>query len=247
MTPAAPDLRLDGIVKRFGTGGREKTVLHDVSFSVPAGSVACLLGPNGSGKTTLLKIIATLLSPDQGAVRVAGRDVHAHSRDARRGLGFGSTEDQSFYGRLSVRGNLVFYGRMYGMSAGQLSARLEKLSAQLALAEVIDAPFRELSSGQKQRVLLARALLHDPALLLLDEPHQNLDPHFAATLRTLIREEWSGKEGRTVLVSTHHLDEARKLSRQWVVLSAGRVRFAGEIPDAGPGFDAEEFFRRTTL
>lgn len=242
-------LSLEGVTKYFSTASGPRAVLNDVSFDVPAGGLLCLLGPNGSGKTTLLKSIATLLIPDKGRVRLGDRDVHRSLDWARRRIGFASTEDQSFYGRLSGRMNLWFYGQMYGLSSGDFERRLADLDALLDLAGALDRPYRELSSGQKQRFLLARAALHDPAVLILDEPHQNLDPRYAARLRGVIRDRWVGERGKTVIVSTHHLEDAEKISDRWVVLAEGRVRFAGSVAAAraaDPHFHLDRFFHQLT-
>jgi sodium transport system ATP-binding protein len=239
-----PSLIVENVTKRFPSASGPKTVLRGVSFDVPAGSVLCLLGPNGSGKTTLLKTIATLLSPDEGSVRLDALNVHERPLDAKRLMGFSSSEDHSFYGRLSVRENLWFYGRLHGLGRRAWSGRLAELAEQLEMTS-LDAPFRELSSGQKQRVLLARALLHNPPVVLLDEPHQNLDPLFGARLRDLLVERWGKREKKTILVSTHHLEDALKLSDRWVVLSGGRAVFSGRVSEARaarPDFSVEKFF-----
>lgn len=241
-----PSLTVSHVSKSFPSAGGPHHVLRDVSFELPEGGILCLVGPNGSGKTTLLKTIATLLSPEEGAVRLDGVDLHAHPDRAKRLIGFASSEDHSFYGRLSVRRNLWFYAQLHGLSGAEWARRLDELSRQLDLPP-LDAPFRELSSGQKQRLLLARALLHDPPVLLLDEPQQNMDPIAAMRLRALLAEEWVGRARKTVLLSTHHLEDARRVADRWVVLAEGRVRFDGSIRDHGSGgFDAETFFRRLT-
>lgn len=242
-------LHIQGVCKSFPTAGGSRTVLRTVSFNVPAGGIVCLLGPNGSGKTTLLKTIATLLIPETGTVEAGGIDVHRYSDQAKRMIGFASTEDQSFYGRLSARMNLWFYGQMYGMSQRVFDERLKDLSNLLDLSDGLDRPFRELSSGQKQRFLLARADLHDPPFLILDEPHQNLDPRFSARLRTVIQNEWMANRKKTVLVSTHHLEDAHKISDQWVVIANGRVRFSGSVAEArakADHADLDAFFHYLT-
>jgi ABC-type multidrug transport system ATPase subunit len=242
-------LVLENVSKYFSTASGRRAALRGVSFSVPAGGLLCLLGPNGSGKTTLLKSIATLLIPDGGRVRLGDRDVHRSLDWAKRRIGFASTEDQSFYGRLSGRLNLWFYGQMYGMTGAEFDRRLAALDALLDLSGSLDRPHRELSSGQKQRFLLARAALHDPAVLILDEPHQNLDPLFAARLRVVIRDRWVGEQGKTVIVSTHHLEDAEKISDRWVVLAEGKVRFVGSVAAAraaDPRFHIERFFHQMT-
>lgn len=242
-------LSLERVSKYFSTASGPRAVLNDVSFDVPAGGLLCLLGPNGSGKTTLLKSIATLLIPDKGRVRLGDRDAHRSLDWAKRRIGFASTEDQSFYGRLSGRMNLWFYGQMYGLSTADFERRLSDLDELLDLAGALDRPYRELSSGQKQRFLLARAALHDPAVLILDEPHQNLDPRYAARLRGVILDRWVGERGKTVIVSTHHLEDAEKISDRWVVLAEGRVRFSGSVAAAraaDPHFHLDRFFHQLT-
>ncbi|MBL0058133.1 MAG: ABC transporter ATP-binding protein [Elusimicrobia bacterium] len=243
------DLQISGVSKSFPSSRGVRDVLRDIRFEVPAGGLLCLLGPNGSGKTTLLKIISTLLIPEKGAVLAGGFDVHRDPERAKRMIGFASTEDQSFYGRLSGRMNLWFYGQMYGLSERAFENRLADLSSLLDLSGGLDRPFRELSSGQKQRFLLARADLHDPSLLILDEPHQNLDPRFSSRLRDVIREEWVKNRKKTVVVSTHHLEDAQKISDRWVVLGDGRVRFSGSLSEARakePHLDLEKFFHSLT-
>jgi ABC-type multidrug transport system ATPase subunit len=242
-------LLVSHISKRFKTSEGIKNALLDVSFEVSSGEVLCLLGLNGSGKTTLLKSVATLLDPDEGKVLLDGADLHRQGRDAKQRTGFASSEDHSFYGRLTVRQNLQFFAQLHGVVGGGWTRRLAEVSSDLDLEGILRRPFRELSSGQKQRVLLARAVLHDPSLLLLDEPHQNLDPRFATRLRRLISEKWSGAEGKIVIVSTHHLEDALKISDRWLVLSAGRVRFYGSVDEEKrkrSDFSVEKFFDELT-
>ena len=235
--------------KSFPSAGGAREVLRDVSFEAPEGALVCLLGPNGSGKTTLLKTLCTLLIPETGRVLVDGLDVHRHPQAAKRLMGFASAEDQSFYGRLSARMNLWFYAQLHGLSRSGFADRLRDLGRELELDSLLERPFRELSNGQKQRLLLARALLHDPAVLLLDEPHQNLDPPFSRRLRELLIEEWGRRRRKTILLSTHHLEDAQKISDQWVVLSGGSVRFDGSLAsvrDGNAAFSIEDFFQKLT-
>lgn len=245
-----PSIFLSHVTKQFPSSRGPQKVLKDITFTVPEGGVLCLLGPNGSGKTTLLKTISSLLSPDAGDVRLDALNVHEHPQTAKRLIGFASTEDHSFYGRLSVRLNLWFYAQLHGLSRGQWTKQIAVLGEQLELTPILDRPFRELSNGQKQRILLARALLHDPPVLLLDEPHQNLDPHFSMRLRELLIEEWGKRRRKTIVVSTHHLEDARKISEQWVILTDGVVRFCGSLEEVrreNPAFSVESFFREMTL
>jgi ABC-2 type transport system ATP-binding protein len=244
----APRLSVQDVFKSYPVTGGKRPVLRGVSFDLAPGEVACLVGPNGSGKTTLLKTLCGLLVPDAGKVFLEGEDARAKPRRTKRLLGFGSTEDHSFYGRLTSRMNLWFYAQLYGLTGAAFRAVLARLSDDLELAELLPKPFRELSNGQKQRMLLARALLHDPALVLLDEPHQNLDPTAALRLRGLLKDAWPSR-GKTVLVSTHHLDEALRISDRWIVLFDGRVVFDGSFRAAlaaRPGLAPEALFQELT-
>jgi sodium transport system ATP-binding protein len=240
-------LLVEGVSKSFPGAGGLHRVLKDVSFQVEPSETVCLVGPNGSGKTTLLKTICTLLRPDGGRVLLGGLDVHRNPAKVKRLLGYASTEDQSFYGRLSARMNLWFYARLFGLSDAAFRARVEALSAELDLGDILGKPFRELSNGQKQRMLLARSLLHEPSVLLLDEPHQNLDPNASILLRSLLRDTWPKAQGRAILVSTHHLDEAARISDRWVVVHKGKVVFNGSFSAARRGDSPEEFFKRLTV
>jgi sodium transport system ATP-binding protein len=247
--PQMKSLTISRVSKSFPSSGGPRAVLRDVSFEIPAGGLLCLLGPNGSGKTTLLKTIATLLIPETGTVHAGTLDVHQHSAQAKRLIGFASTEDQSFYGRLSARMNLWFYGQMYGLSERAFEERLADLSDILDLSSGLERALPGTVQRTKTAVLLARADLHDPEILILDEPHQNLDPRFSSRLRSVIREEWVTKRKKTVLVSTHHLEDAQKISDQWVVLADGQVRFSGSLSQARAKespVDLEKFFHALT-
>ncbi len=244
-----PSLIVKNVFKGFPSSTAPKQVLRDVSFVIPEGEIVCLLGPNGSGKTTLLKTISTLLSPDSGQVMLGDIDAHRHPSRAKELLGFASTEGHSFYGRLTARENLTFYARLHGLRHAQRKERLDELARQLQLSDILNRPFRELSNGQKQRVLIARAVVHDPPVLLLDEPNQNLDPISYINLRELMLNEWGKKRKKTLLISTHQLDDAQKLSDRWIVIAAGQVRFDGSLERhkaMNPGFAVEEFFQNLT-
>ncbi|HRY30349.1 MAG TPA: ABC transporter ATP-binding protein [Elusimicrobiota bacterium] len=242
------DLVVSHAFKQFPSSAGPKKILKDISFRVTAGEVVCLLGPNGSGKTTLLKTIATLLSPDGGEVLLDGKSVHSDTLRTRRLLGFASSEEHSFYGRLTVWGNLRFYAQLHALSPARWKARYDELKNVLDLPAP-ETPFRQLSAGQKQKLLLARAVLHDPPVLILDEPSQHLDPAFLARFRTLATEEWGERRKKIVLISTHHLEDALKISDRWLVISEGRLRFDGSVSAvkrADPAFAVDSFFQKLT-
>jgi ABC-2 type transport system ATP-binding protein len=191
-----------------------RAAVRDVTFEVRAGEVFGLLGPNGAGKTTTLRMLAGLIAPTQGSIAIDGLTL---TRDTgsrvRHRIGF-LTEAPGLWDRLSVRTNLGVYARLYGMQ--QPAAAVERWLRALDLWDRRDDPAAELSRGMRQKVALARALLHDPPAVLLDEPTANLDPETARHVRELIAD--LRDRGRAVIVSTHNLDEAERIATRIAVL-----------------------------
>ncbi len=219
----------------------ETWALRDVSLLVPEGAIFGLLGPNGAGKTTLLKILSCVVLPTSGEARVRGLDTRASETRVKRILGFVTSDERSFYWRLTGKENLQFFGSLHQMHGRTLADRIAFLLDRLDLSEQADKPFRDYSSGMKQRLAVARGLLHDPPILLLDEPTRSLDPISAKHLRRFLAEELNGKEGKSLLLATHNLQEAEQLCEKVAVLSRGRVLGSGcveELPDWGFGKDA---------
>ncbi len=223
---------VDGVSKRFTRplpwlrkvlrkqGPPVVEALRGVSLQVRAGEIFGLVGRNGQGKTTLIKTTSGLIEPTEGRVRVFGFDSVRDAREVKRRVGLVNADERSFYYRLSGRDNLLFFARLHGVSD---AARLASLIETLELGPVIDRPFQEYSSGNKQRLAIARALLPDPPLLLLDEPTRSLDPISAEHLRhTLLRWVRAGS-GKTVLITTHNLAEIEQLCERVAILSRGRV------------------------
>ena len=227
-----------------------KRVLNEVSFGVAPGEVFGLLGPNGAGKTTLLKILSTLLEPSAGRAALSGCDVVHQSAAARRQLGYCPGFDRAFYLRLSARENLRFYGALNNLPRRPLAERISSLLAALGLDGARDEPVRNFSTGMLQRLAVARALLHQPRVLILDEPTRSLDPTAAAWLRRHLREELAGRQGATVLVATHNLTEAEEICHRLGVLDQGRLQAAGTAKEvcrqAGAATLAEAYARLTT-
>jgi ABC-2 type transport system ATP-binding protein len=191
-----------------------------VSLHAAAGRVTGLVGPNGSGKTTLLLMLASLLAPDAGTIRLDGVDPVARPAEARALLGW-MPDTLGAWATLTARETLVTTGRLYDMAAPDARARADALLAEVGLTDLADAPARVLSRGQKQRLALARALVHDPRVLLLDEPASGLDPQARVDLRVLLRR--LAAEGRTVLVSSHVLSELEEVVDDAVFLVDGRT------------------------
>jgi ABC-type multidrug transport system ATPase subunit len=192
--------------------------VRSVSFDALPGQVTGLVGPNGSGKTTLLLMLATLLAPDRGQIRINGADPVTESDQVRAMLGW-MPDVLGSWPALSVRRSLELTGRLYGLSRPDAAARAAELVVLVDLGELADRPTRVLSRGQKQRLSLARALVHDPQVLLLDEPASGLDPGARIALRVLLRELAS--EGRTIIVSSHVLAELDELADRAVFLERG--------------------------
>ena len=203
--------------------------LDGVSLSIAPGEVFGLLGPNGAGKTTLIKILAGLVLPSEGTARIEGRD-SSEGRGARQVLGLVTSDERSFYWRLTGRENLRFFGRLHGMSASELKPLIPALLARVGLAEASEQAFSGYSSGMRQRLAFARALLHDPPVLLCDEPTRSLDPLAARSLRRFMQEDLNGRDGKTILLATHNLHEAAALCGRIAILSGGRI-VAVDTPD----------------
>ena len=203
--------------------GEPIRALDDVSLTIEAGELFCLMGSNGAGKTTLLKIIVGLTWPTSGTVLIEGRDVHRHARWVNARVGVASSDRPGFYEPLTGRHNLEFFGALAGLSRWRVCRRIDELVELLDLRS-IDHPYQACSAGMKQRLLLARALLHDPPILLLDEPSKSLDPVQTANLHAVIKDRLLGDLKKTVLVTTHHVWEAERLAQTLTVLHRGKIR-----------------------
>ena len=198
--------------------------LRDVSFEVETGEIFGLIGRNGAGKTTLTKIVATLVQPTTGSVSVHGHDSVTQDELVRREIGLSTAEERSFYWRLTSEQNLMFFARLHGLSDSRAKQRIKDLFAKLELEEVAKRRFGELSTGNKQRLAVARAMLSSPPVLLLDEPTRSLDPLAAARMREMIR-SFSGEDPPvTVLLTSHNLAEVETLCARVAIISRGSIR-----------------------
>jgi heme exporter protein A len=200
--------------KRYGY----RLALQGVSLRVRTGEVVALLGPNGAGKSTLLRILATLARPTAGHVELAGFRLPAEASGARAALGF-LGHQPLLYGELSAQQNLEFFARLYGLP--HPAARIAELLEQLGLDHRRSEPVRGFSRGMQQRLALARALLHEPRILLLDEPHSALDRQMAAELDAILRA--AAKGGAAVLVASHDLNRVQGLAQRVEILDKGRL------------------------
>lgn len=205
---------------------RPVEALRHVSLEVQDGEIFGLIGKNGAGKTTLTKIIATLVQPTSGSVEVKGFDSVKNEVKVRSMIGLATAEERSFYWRLTSRQNMLFFSRLYGMKDRDARRRIDELFEQLDLAKYEKRRFSELSTGNKQRLAVARALLAKPPVLLLDEPTRSLDPVAAASMRNLI----ASLEGVSILLTSHNLSEIEELCDRIAVISNGEIR-ASDTPE----------------
>jgi len=212
------------LVKQFGP----VTAVAGVSFTVGTGEVVGLLGPNGAGKTTTLRMLAGILTPTAGRVLINGTNLHDQTLLAKQRIGFLSGDTQ-LYQRLSPREVLRYFGRLYGVPEAELSRRIEQQVQELEMASFADRPCRTLSSGQKQRANIARAFLHDPDVMILDEPTAALDVISGQFIVDAIRRKRAA--GRAVLFSTHIMSEAELLCDRILFLHAGRITDSGRLDE----------------
>jgi heme exporter protein A len=219
------------LTKSFGL----QPVLRGVDLAVAAGEFVALMGPNGAGKTTLLRILSSLARPSFGAVRVAGLSLPAEADRARRRLGV-IAHLPLLYGDLTAEENLRFYARLYGLidPGRRIAALLERVGLAARRRDLV----RTFSRGMQQRLAIARGLLHDPDVLLLDEPYTGLDPAGAALLDDVVRER--AAQGTTILMTTHDLAHGFALAGRSVILARGRVAFSARRDE----MTAADFARR---
>ena len=218
-TPGAASVsRLEAQHLRKAYGPR--VVVKDVHLSVSAGEVVGLLGPNGAGKTTTLRVLAGLLRPASGATRIGGVDVQVDPLKARRQLGF-LTASTGLYDRLTGREMLQTFGRLQRLDENTLSSRITALTEELELAAFLDKRCGALSSGQKQRINIARAVVHDPSAYVLDEPTATLDPLASRDILRLVQR--ARARNKAVLFSTHRMEEAEYLCTRMLFMRGGKI------------------------
>jgi sodium transport system ATP-binding protein len=216
-------IEVTNLAKSFGT----VVALRDVSFAAPDGAITGLLGPNGAGKTTTLRVLYTLMRPDRGAARVDGLDVAADPLGAQRRLGV-LPDSRGLYERLTSRENVRYFGRMHGLRGAELESRIDELVKLLDMQEIADRRVEGFSQGQRVKVAIARAIVHRPQNILLDEPTNGLDVLATRAMRTIIRR--LRDEGRCVLFSSHIMQEVAALCERVVVVAQG-ASVADGTPD----------------
>lgn len=219
--------------------------LKDITLTIKKGEIFGLLGPNGAGKTTLIKIMATLILPDGGAGKILGFDLIRQSQHIRRLIGLVNMSERSFYWRLTGRQNLNFFAALHNLTGKQKGKRVQTLLELVNLEEKAEIQFMKYSSGQKQCLALARALLSNPEILLMDEPTQNLDPIASSTFLKMAVDVLQGKEGKTILWCTHNLREAEEVCSRIAIIHRGAVIESGDLAYMCSLIDTESFYEFT--
>jgi len=235
-------IEIDGLTKRFGSF----TAVDNLSFTVERGEVLGFLGPNGAGKSTTMRMLAGFMTPSAGTARICGHDVQSDSLAARKSLGF-LPEGAPTYPEMTVLAFLQFVGRIRGFNGRELAGRVEHAVALTSLAGVRLQPVETLSKGFKRRVGLAQALLHDPQVLILDEPTDGLDPNQKHEVRKLIADMRAEK---AIVISTHILEEVDAVCTRAIVIANGRIvadATPKELEQRAPSGKLDDVFRELTL
>jgi sodium transport system ATP-binding protein len=224
---------VDRLSKRFvlgrGRGARSVQAVDGVAFTATDARITGLLGPNGAGKTTTLRMVAALIPQDSGSVQVDGLDVATQSRAALARMGVLS-DNRGLYPRLTARENVVYYGRLHGMSAEAAAARAEALAKTLDMTELLDRRTEGFSQGERMKTALARALIHDPPNIILDEPTNGLDVLATRSLRAALR-RLRDDEGKCIVFSTHIMQEVERLCDHVVVIAHGHTVAQGSVAE----------------
>jgi len=217
---------------------REKVAVRDISFQVKAGEIFGLLGANGAGKTSTLRTVATILKPTSGDCYVDGASIVTEGEKVRRRMGYLSGETR-LYERLTPKEIVTYFGEFFDVPAGEIAERRTRLFGMLAMNEYADTPCGELSTGMKQMVSIARALIHEPAVLVFDEPTAGLDI-FAArrVLEAIVR---FAREGKAVLFSTHIMSQVEKICDRVAIIHRGSILTEGTVPEIAARTGRESF------
>ena len=227
-------VRAHGVSKRYGA----VLALDQLDLEIHRGEVFCLLGPNGSGKTTFIRLLAGFMTPSDGHIEVDGHDVERDAMQARRLIGY-APEPAPLYRHMRVGEFLAFMARLRQVPAARIQGAVEQVAEQLQITDKLQSPVPTLSRGYRQRVSLAQALVHEPRLLILDEPSNGLDPRQIIEMRQLIR----SLAGRyTVLMSSHILSEVAKTADRVAVLLGGRLKGLRAVSEVSAGDDLEDWF-----
>jgi sodium transport system ATP-binding protein len=232
-------ISVDALRKVFSDKKRGTIIgVDELSFSVRAGEIYGLLGPNGAGKTTALRMLATLLRPSSGNATVAGFDIVSQPKEVRRHIGFLATST-ALYGRLTARETIAYFGELNGLQPAQIASRIQSLASELDMHDFLDRRVDSFSTGMKQKTSIARTLVHDPAVIILDEPTLGLDLMAARSVLRFVRQ--CRDRGKTVIYSTHHMHEVQKLCDRVGIIHQGRLLAEGTVPELCTRYGQPDF------
>jgi ABC-2 type transport system ATP-binding protein len=225
-----------GVIKAFKKKSKRKYLIgpkikkdetifavNGVDLSVKNGELFGLLGPNGAGKTTLVKCLSTLLLPNQGTAYICGNNIIEDPIAARECLGITTGGERTLYWKLSGKDNLRYFAALYGLSPEEADERINYLLTIMGLIDRQDERIEKYSTGMRQKISICRSLLHDPPVLLLDEPTLGLDPSFSRFIRSFIKDDLNKKRGKTILLTTHYMDEADQLCDRIAIMNQGKI------------------------
>ncbi|ARU61031.1 ABC transporter ATP-binding protein [Tumebacillus avium] len=216
-------IEVHGVTKTFG----DFTAVKGLTFSAGQGEVVGMLGENGAGKTTTLRMISTVLKPTQGSITVGGMDAVRQAEEVRKKVGILFGGETGLYDRLTARENIRYFGKLYGLEQQVIAARTESLAKRFDMTRYLDKRVGGFSKGMKQKVAIARSLIHDPSVVLFDEPTSGLDITSANVIRQLLGE--FKQEGRTVIFSSHIMSEVERLCDRVVILHRGELQYNGTL------------------
>ncbi|OZI11402.1 ABC transporter ATP-binding protein [Bacillaceae bacterium SAS-127] len=222
-------IQIEKVSKQFKDKKQIVKAIDYVSFSVKKGHVVGLIGENGAGKTTLLRMICTLVQPDEGTITIDGMDNFKHKEQVRSRLGVLFGAETGLYNRLTARENLEYFGSLYGMTAHETKNQIDMLSKRFGMRKYLDRKVEGFSKGMKQKVAIARTLIHDPDILLFDEPTTGLDITSSNIFREVIYQY--KKEGKTIIFSTHIMDEIAHLCEDVIMMHKGQIVYEGGLEE----------------
>jgi len=232
---------------------RKKTTLavSNIKIQIKEGEIFGLVGPNGAGKTTLIKLLCCLILPTSGTAKVAGYDILKDEKKIKTSIGLVSGDERNFYWRLTGRQNLTFFGALYNLSVQEVNKRIDTLNSLLKIDKELDIRFDSYSTGIKQKLAIVRSLLCDPRVLFMDEPTKSLDPTTAKDLRTFIKDKLVREQKKTVIFTTHHLNEAEDLAGSLAIMDKGKIKARGTIHGlremiGNPNATMEDIFAKVT-
>ncbi len=220
-------IRTEHLGKSFKHNGIDVVAVRDFSLDMQAGELLGLFGHNGAGKSTLVRMLATLIRPTHGSAQVNGFDVVRDEQKVRASVGLAASDERSFYGQLNAWDNLRFYAALQNVPRQLIAERVRSVLDLLELSQIAKRPFQTYSTGQRQRLNLARALVHNPPILFLDEPTKSMDVQTSDSVRSLIKHELVGRQGKTVVFISHELHEIENFCDRVAIMHRGRLRALG--------------------